>query len=352
MMAFAVNRRCNTLQLNNAVRLMECGVSERVQEYLNHLGLCSSRWTGLMALRSLVNEAKNKLKNKMKLMEWCPVAPTICIDNIDMEEKVHNVLVGNRSHIFRGTWGYIHIPNPDFVLSLDLSELMLEAYLDSIEKFKSMKIEPRMFLPTPESDATEIAVWKSQIAIVLTKYLALPKDPSTAISLTPPVVEQISAKKPNIRMLKLMDASDNSAEGVGQVFQMILEQSGLSKEEFFGRLQPMDGDLGTVQNFNCLRSQRAPSAYPENQLNNIFFQLGASHTLWNIASAIFTHHFGDMKDSKDCGAWQYLQAMGFPAEKAIQKKDFTLMVNQMEKVFESMLYYCLRYVSHFTRAFE
>ncbi|KAA1133955.1 hypothetical protein PGTUg99_033404 [Puccinia graminis f. sp. tritici] len=64
--------------------------------------------------------------------------------------------------------------------------------------------------------------------------------------MTPPVVEQISAKKPNIRMLKLMVTLDNLAEGVGQVFQMILEQSGLSKEEFFGCLQPMDGDLGKV----------------------------------------------------------------------------------------------------------
>jgi hypothetical protein len=43
----------------------------------------------------------------------------------------------------------------------------------------------------------------------------------------------------------------------------------------------------------------------------------------------------------DCGSWQYLKALGFPAEKAIQKKDFTLMVNQMEKISESMLYYCL-----------
>jgi hypothetical protein len=159
-----------------------------------------------------------------------------------------------------------------------------------------------------------------------------------------PVIEQIQAKKPSIHMLKLMDASDNSAEGVGQVLQLILAQSGLSVEEFFGRVQPMDGDLGTVQNFNCLRSQRAPSAYPQDQLNNVLFQLGAAHTLWNIATAIFTHHFGDMNDSKDCGAWQYLQALGFPAEKAIQKKDFSLMIDQMEKIFESMLYYCLRFV--------
>ncbi|KAH9443424.1 hypothetical protein Pst134EA_015655 [Puccinia striiformis f. sp. tritici] len=83
----------------------------------------------------------------------------------------------------------------------------------------------------------------------------------------------------------------------------------------------MDGDLGTVQNFNC-----------------------ASHKLWNVASTIFTQHFGDPKVATDTGAWQFLEALGFPSEKAIEKKDFTLMINQMERVTESIIYYGLRYV--------
>jgi hypothetical protein len=145
-------------------------------------------------------------------------------------------------------------------------------------------------------------------------------------------------------MLKLMDASDNSAESIGQVFTSILQQTGLSAEHFYGRLQPMDGDLGTVQNFNSLRLQRTPSPYGKDSLNNIVFQLGASHTLWNVALTIFTHHFGDPSDQANCGAWLYLESLGFPSEKAIQKKDFTLMINQMEKVFEATLYYCLTYV--------
>jgi hypothetical protein len=115
-------------------------------------------------------------------------------------------------------------------------------------------------------------------------------------------------------------------------------------EDFFRRLQPMDMDLGTVQNFNCLRSQRLPSAVPENRMDNIFFQLGASHTLWNIGSNIFSHHFGHPEDMNDCGVWQQLEALGFPSEQAIQKKDFTLMINQMERVFEANVYYCLRFV--------
>jgi hypothetical protein len=88
-----------------------------------------------------------------------------------------------------------------------------------------------------------------------------------------------------------MDASNNSAKGISQVFQSMIQQTGLTSKEFFVRFQPSDGDLATIQNFHCLRNQCAPSAFPEYRMDNIYFQLGASHTLWNISSTIFTHHF-------------------------------------------------------------
>jgi hypothetical protein len=171
------------------------------------------------------------------------------------------------------------------------------------------------------------------------EHLAVPMSKSSSIPTVPPPIEVM---KPAIHMLKLMDVSENSAESIGQVFSTLLKQSGMSKGDFYSCLQPMDGDLGTVQNFNSLRLQRYPSPYGKESLNNIVFQLGASHTLWNIASTIFSHHFGDSSDQGNVGAWQFLEALGFPLEKAIQKKDFNLMINQMEKVMEATLYYCLR----------
>ncbi|KAA1096710.1 hypothetical protein PGT21_025879 [Puccinia graminis f. sp. tritici] len=343
MVTFASNRRANGLQLMNAMRFMACGVSERVHNYMNFIGLSSSRWTSLAALNTLAKEAKGKLRSGMAIKAGIPISPTICIDNIDMVEKVHALSVGNKTHTFRGTWGYIHFPNPELLRSLNMDELSLPEYYKAIELANSAPIEPEYFLPTTESNIVEEGVWKSQIAQVLKKYIAVPGDKESAFPLHPPVVDQISHEKPDVQMLKLMDASDNCAEGVGQVFNGILSQSGLSVDEFFARLQPMDGDLGTVQNFNCLRGQRSPNPFPQECLDSCVFQLGAAHTLWNVGSAIFTHHFGNQSDSSDCGAWQYLEALGFPAEKAIQKKDFTLMINQMERVLESILFYCLRY---------
>ncbi|KAI7940422.1 hypothetical protein MJO28_014074 [Puccinia striiformis f. sp. tritici] len=62
MVAFSNNRRHNGLQLNNSVRFYACGISERVQEYLSHLGLCSSRKTALSALKTLSIEGRASIK--------------------------------------------------------------------------------------------------------------------------------------------------------------------------------------------------------------------------------------------------------------------------------------------------
>jgi hypothetical protein len=117
-----------------------------------------------------------------------------------------------------------------------------------------MEINPFMFLPTIQEEQSKINVIKSQIARVL-NLLAEPKDKASAYPTKPcENIEPISHEPPKLHMLKLMDALDNLAKGVRQVFESIMKQTGLSVEKFFGRLQPMDGDLGTVKNFNCLRA--------------------------------------------------------------------------------------------------
>ncbi|OAV86765.1 hypothetical protein PTTG_29739 [Puccinia triticina 1-1 BBBD Race 1] len=276
----------------------------------------------MSALKTLSNKGEKAIRSAMRTVPGVPLAPTICIDNIDMEERIGT----NPSAVY-----WQPLPHLELLANLDLPNMELSFFHEAMRSVEDLVIEPYMFLPLASEQRYEVSVYKSQIAKVLYKYLAIPEDPKSAIATRPSPLEPISAKRPDLLMLKLMDASDNSAEGIGQVFQSIINQTGLSKEDFFGRLQPMDGDLGTVQNFNCLRSQRLPSPVPQNQMDNVHFQLGASHTLWNIASNIFSHHFGNPNDMNNCGAWQHLESLGFPSEKAIQKKDFSLMINQMER---------------------
>ncbi|KAH9458328.1 hypothetical protein Pst134EB_010636 [Puccinia striiformis f. sp. tritici] len=344
MVMFSKNRRNNGIQLHNGIRFLACGVSERVNNYLHKLALTCSRQTAIDALETLAIHAEGSIKRVMSLSKSPTLGPFICIDNLDIMEKVHKVAVGHRSMMYHGTWGYLQLPNQKLLESLDQSELNLNTYLQAIKDVPSMPIDPQAFMQTPAEEDLYYDVWLSQIARVLQEYIAVPAEREGAISTEPPVVEQISCQIPSIYMLKLMDESDDSAEGIGQVMESVQRQSGLTPEEFFARLQPMDADLATIKNFNSLRDIRSPSDFDENNMNNIIFQLGGAHTLWNIAQTIFTTHFGDPSNEYDLGAWRLLEGLGIPHDKVLQKKDFTLMLQQLELVHKATLYYCLRVV--------
>ncbi|KAA1063888.1 hypothetical protein PGTUg99_010119 [Puccinia graminis f. sp. tritici] len=273
----------NGMQLTNSIRFDGCGVSET-----------------------------DAVRESMALTQ--DFAPLLCIDNLDMEERVQMSTIGHQSRMFHGTWGYIHIPSKDLWSTLNPVELSLEAYHNSLRTASSMVIDPEFFMPTDSPNDDYKAVWKSQIAQVMLKYVAKPSDRQAIIPLDPPPIDPISHEAPSIHMLKLMDESDNSAEGIGQVMEALRRQSGLEPEEFFGRLQLMEGDLGT------------------------------SHTLWNIAYTILTYHFGNSNKMDDFGVWRFLEALGVSPEKVIQKKDFTKMLQHMEQVHEATLWHCIRTV--------
>ncbi|PLW17292.1 hypothetical protein PCASD_18373 [Puccinia coronata f. sp. avenae] len=120
MLSFVRNRRHNSLQLQNAVWFLACGVSERTNEYLHFLGLTSSRQTALDALRALTSAAEERLKTVMALLPLRPaLGPFVCIDNLDMQEKVHMSSIGHRSMMFHGTWGYVHMPSQELLDTLN-----------------------------------------------------------------------------------------------------------------------------------------------------------------------------------------------------------------------------------------
>ncbi|KAI7943747.1 hypothetical protein MJO28_011275 [Puccinia striiformis f. sp. tritici] len=344
MLSFAKNRRHNVLQVENSIRFLACGMSERVNEYLHHVGLTSSRQTAIDSLRTLSAYAESNLRKVMALEVSPAFGPFICIDNLDMEERVHLVSVGHRTMMFHGTWGYIHTPPKALLESLDLSEITLQSYNQALQTVRTMNITPRDFLPDRATEDHYVQVWKSQLATVMKKYIAIPATTEGAHPTQPPPLEVLSHAAPDFHMLKLMDEADNSAEGIGQVMESIRRQTGLTPAEFVGRLQPMEGDLGTCQNFHSMRALRAPNNRPEENMNNITFQLGASHTLWNIGQTIFTKHFGDSNNGENMGAWRTLNALGTPPNKVLQKKDFTGMIRHLERVHEATLFHCLRVI--------
>ncbi|PLW24716.1 hypothetical protein PCANC_27533 [Puccinia coronata f. sp. avenae] len=234
MISFVRNRRHNSLQLQNSIRFLACGVSERMNEYLHFLSLTSSRQTAISALRSLSSHAAESVKSIMAISPSGPaIGPFICLDNLDMEEKVHMSSVGHRSMTFHGAWGYIHLPHKSLLKSLDPSEVNLSAYQKAVNQLSTTVIDPQLLMPSNSDFNHYELVMKSQIARAMNQYLETPSHWDGAFPLDPPTIEQISCDKPTIVMLKLMEESDNSAEGIGQVLEAIRRQTGLEPDQFF-----------------------------------------------------------------------------------------------------------------------
>jgi hypothetical protein len=91
-----------------------------------------------------------------------------------------------------------------------------------------MEITPAIFIPTFERNLHFSQVIKSQLARVMLGYLTTETNKNGTIPLDPPPINQLKAEKPNLQMLKLMIASDNLAEGIGQVLDDIIRQTSLA----------------------------------------------------------------------------------------------------------------------------
>ncbi|KAA1121213.1 hypothetical protein PGTUg99_025333 [Puccinia graminis f. sp. tritici] len=346
MVAFGGNRRHNGFQLSNALIFLAAGVTERVSAYLNYIGIASARRTAHAALKTLGKEAAGNLMARFKLDRSSPISPFLCYDNLDFQEKVHMKSVERTSTMFHGTWGYIHSAPEDLITNLDPTELTITALNTSLHLGTKLAIRPEMFTPTKESTDHWESTLKSQITRVILRYLAKPVDSRIKLQKNPPPVHPIKPEDPKIQVLKLMVASDNSAAGVGDVFTGVIQQSGLTPQEFHSRLHIVEGDLGSCNILDSLRRQRVPATGYHNNLDNIVPIPGAAHTLWNISQAVFLAHWGNDKHARDTGAWRTLHALGVQAEKPVTKKDFNLMLCHIEKVHEANLLYLVLLVAN------
>ncbi|KAA1126408.1 hypothetical protein PGTUg99_000418 [Puccinia graminis f. sp. tritici] len=341
MVAFGRNRRHNGQQLMKGLLFIACGVTERVSRYLNYVGLSCSRRTAHCGLAALGKEAEKKIKRLFSNTDANIFSPAACIDNLDFQQSIHTKSVADSSTMFHGTWGYIHHLPHTFFNHLNHDELTLAALKLALKKSTNLEVQPRHFAPTVISDRYFKLTLKSQLTSVFLRYVASSSQKNPPLADHPPPVRPIKLEKPNLNMLKLMMASDNSSEGIGDVLSGLNKQAGLDPERFSSRLQIIEGDLGTCMNVLSLCELRIPAAYSKTSLANLISIPGAAHTMWNFAQSIFLHHWGDQTNQQDTGAWRVLKALGIPQEKPVTKRDFTLMISNMEKIHEADLLYCM-----------
>ncbi|PLW25071.1 hypothetical protein PCANC_28002 [Puccinia coronata f. sp. avenae] len=156
-----------------------------------------------------------------------------------------------------------------------------------------------MFVPQHKEDLHWTLVLKSQIAQAMLEHVAEASDSEVSIATQPPVIDQISPEEPDITMLKLMIVLEDSSQGVGEVFEAIVNQSRLSMTEFANCLQIINADLASCTNVSSLQNQLIPSNHAKEDLKNILTILGGAHTLWNVGHVIYSKHYGENSDSQD-----------------------------------------------------
>ncbi|KNZ54057.1 hypothetical protein VP01_3058g2 [Puccinia sorghi] len=84
ILTFDQNPWNNALQLQNSIRFLASGMS-----------------TALTAMKTLSKDHKQHIKDAMAWIPGLPLAPTICIDNIDMMQHIHQQSIGVCSHTYR-----------------------------------------------------------------------------------------------------------------------------------------------------------------------------------------------------------------------------------------------------------
>ncbi|KAI7937705.1 hypothetical protein MJO29_015020 [Puccinia striiformis f. sp. tritici] len=341
MVQFISNRRVNALQMFNSLLFLACGLSERINSYLSFIGISSSRKTAQKALVTLGLQAEQNIISKAS-PSASPFGPLICIDNVDLEQSVRSKSINRENRMFHGTWGYLHTIDSKVLATINPLDLTLQSYKNSIAQSTHLVIKPALLIPSNDKNLHLNSVIKSQIARVLLGHLVCQIGGQTKIPLHPPAIDPITPHVPDITMLKLMVASNNSSEGIADVFESIINQTDMNPKEFYQELRVFEGDLGTCMLIESLRTLRRPSDFIENSLSNcVTLILGASHILWNFAQAFFLMHFGDHTNSQDLGAWHTMSALGIPSERPVLKKDFTLMISNLTKVHEATILQCL-----------
>lgn len=347
MIAFACNRRFNGTQLQNSIAFIACGVSERVNDYLHFLGLTTSRQTGLRAMETLGKESEKIIKKRMA--KRYNLRPFTTLDNIDIQARVHNHCLEASTKMFHGSYGYLHFLPEHLLIDIDPKDASLESLLKYIKKSQSEPFEIFPMLRSHEDQVHWKLVIKSQIAQALLTY-EFEKDSSgfhackKMIQVKPPSVKQIKWYKPDLVMLKMMSASDSSSAGVSDMLEQCLKQTGEDEADCAEGIQVFEGDMGTCLNFESLTCQRFPAEVAAESLSSVLNMPGLAHTMWNVASKLISHHWGDSKDSKDTGLHRTAGALAMPTDRLPSHQDFNSLLQMIHKSHTATLVFLLRYV--------
>ncbi|KAH9807657.1 hypothetical protein DFH28DRAFT_1138510 [Melampsora americana] len=347
MVAFVCNRRANGMQIHNAMTFLACGASERLHEFLHFHGLIVSRDTALNVADSLRKEAEKLLKETMA--KPFKVEPFLCVDNIDFQERIHTKRVEANSTMFHGSTGYQHLISDSLSENITIEDFSYSNFESAMKAAETSDVQAYDFLPTDKELAHLEAVSKTQISKSYLLYVAVddngnPFSKHPDLELKVPEINPIKVEEANIHMLKLMNAADTSAEGVGQLMDQVDKQVGRDPVEHLAKLHIVEGDVGTCMNFESLREKRIPASNLDEGFLNWLTIPGLAHLLWNVMQAIVIHHYNDTTVDFNTGLARAAQELGVKIDNIHSKKDFNLMLHMVHQVHAAEITACLMHI--------
>ncbi|EGG11954.1 uncharacterized protein MELLADRAFT_101786 [Melampsora larici-populina 98AG31] len=92
---------------------------ENIKNRFKTIGLSACQKSALRGILTLAKAKSVTIKKKIKAAGAFGVF--LCIDNLDMMERVHSRRIDATSKTYHGTWGYVHFVNPELLTGLDPS---------------------------------------------------------------------------------------------------------------------------------------------------------------------------------------------------------------------------------------
>lgn len=322
-----------------------------MNDYLHFIGLTSSRQTALQAMETLGSSAERNIKRRMA--KNYNLRPFMTLDNIDIQARIHNPRIEATTKLFHGSYGYLHFLPPHLLNEINPIEATTENLHRCIHESQSERFETHMLLPDQEGSEHWTKVLKAQIAKVYLDYEVEPDSPEynickESLVVEPPSVERIPMYTPDLVMLKMMNASDNSAVGVSEMMDQCLKQTGEDPIKFSKNVRVVEGDMGTCLNFESLVRQRFAAGHQDEALTNILNMPGLAHTMWNMGSRVLAHHWGDSKGSFNTGVHRTAGTLGMKTDKLTSQQDFNLLMHFIHKSHTATIVFLLRFdFNHF-----
>lgn len=219
MIEFACNRRFNGTQLENSLAFVACGLSDRMNAYLNFIGLTSSRKTALKAMDTLGEAAAQNVKARCS--QTYSLRPSMILDNIDIQSRIHNVRIEKTTKVFHGSYGYLHFIPEHLTKDLTAAESSVENLIKCMKASQKEPFDMKLIIPNQEESNHWTLVRKAQLSKAFVSYVIdadsdIKRPFLDDVKVSPPPVDPIQMYEPDILMLKMMSASAIHLQGLGK----------------------------------------------------------------------------------------------------------------------------------------